>query len=231
MANARSYSLGPRMSNAELVAGILYLPFYAGLLQWLMSYVTPMMGLSLTTFEFNLVWFCINFLFCVITFRRFLIRSFRAIRFWPFVQAVILGAVLYHAGNFLLTLLFDVLKLQVYLFNNDTILSFADTNFYLTILITVVIAPVVEETLVRGVLFGGLRRKSRVAAYLVSMLFFSAMHVCAYISDHDWQSILLTATAYLPAGLALGWCYEKTNTIWTPIVLHMLINTVSICLI
>ena len=41
------------------------------------------------------------------------------------------------------------------------------------------------------------------------------------------QQILLAAVAYLPAGIALGWTYEKSNTIWAPILLHMAINGIS----
>lgn len=231
MASARSYSIGPKMSNAEAIAGFLYLPFYAVILSVIISYVTPLMGLSLTQFEHNLVWFCINILFVVIVFRRFLLRSFRAIRFWPFVQTVILGAVLFHAGNLLLGLLWDVLDLTVARFNDATILSFAATDFWLTAVMTVLIAPVVEEVLARGVLFGVIRRKSRIAAYCVSILFFCAMHVWSYIPQYGWQPVLLTAAAYLPAGIALGWCYEKSNTIWAPILLHMLINAVSMSLL
>ena len=39
--------------------------------------------------------------------------------------------------------------------------------------------------------------------------------------------ILLAAVAYVPAGIALGWTYEKSNTIWAPILLHMTINAIS----
>lgn len=231
MANARSYSIGPRMSNAELIAGLLYLPFFAGLLKVVLSYVCAAAGLELTSFQFNFLWFCVNGAFCLVTFHKFLWRSFRSIRFWPLIQTIILGAVLYQAGNFLLTLLWELLKKAPENFNNDTIVGFAQTDFRLTLVMTVVIAPVVEELLIRGVLFGGLRRKSRVAAYLVSMVVFSAMHISAYISQYDWRSLLLVAGEYLPAGLTLGWTYEKTNTIWTPIFLHMLINAVSMSLI
>ena len=30
-----------------------------------------------------------------------------------------------------------------------------------------------------------------------------------------------------PAGIALGWTYEKANTIWAPICLHMIINALA----
>ena len=38
---------------------------------------------------------------------------------------------------------------------------------------------------------------------------------------------MLAALPYLPAGIALGWTYEKSNTIWAPIALHMLINAIA----
>ena len=41
------------------------------------------------------------------------------------------------------------------------------------------------------------------------------------------KSVLLAALQYIPAGIALGWTYEKSNTIWAPILLHMTINAIS----
>ena len=38
-------------------------------------------------------------------------------------------------------------------------------------------APIVEEVLFRGVIFGGLREKNRLAAYAVSMLMFALYHI------------------------------------------------------
>ena len=94
-----------------------------------------------------------------------------------------------------------------------------------------VLAPIVEETLVRGLLFGVIRRKSRILAYAVTILFFSVIHVWQYLVLYDFREVLLAALQYIPAGIALGWTYEKANTVWAPIFLHMTINAISLGII
>jgi len=52
--------------------------------------------------------------------------------------------------------------------------------------------------------------------------------VWQYLMIYDFKSVLLAALQYIPAGIALGWTYEKCNTVWGPIFLHMTINAVSV---
>ena len=98
---------------------------------------------------------------------------------------------------------------------------------YVMLLVSVVLAPVVEETLVRGVVFGSIYPASRVLAYIVSILLFTLMHNWQYFGLHPFVSILLSCLPYIPASVALAWTYEKGGTIWAPITLHAIINAMS----
>lgn len=227
MANTKSYSLGPGLSTAEQVAGFCYLPFYAVLLSILLPYAAALLGLKLTELQLNLCFFVINVLMVWLIFHNFLLRSLRMTRFWELVQAVILGFVLYYAGNYVFNLILHLLRITITSYNDETVLALAADNFVVMLICSVVIAPIVEETLVRGLLFGVIRRKSRIAAYAVTILFFAFLHVWQYLFLHDVQSVLLAALPYIPAGIALGWTYEKSNTIWGPILLHMIINAIA----
>jgi membrane protease YdiL (CAAX protease family) len=40
--------------------------------------------------------------------------------------------------------------------------------------------------------------------------------------------VLINLLDYLPASLALAWSYEKSGSVWSPILLHALINVLSI---
>ena len=83
-----------------------------------------------------------------------------------------------------------------------------------------------EEPVFRGAVFGGLRRRSRILAYLVSMLLFSLYHVWAYaLIDPVYLLFLLQ---YLPVSYLLCRCYERCNSIWGSVFLHMFINAVSL---
>ena len=101
------------------------------------------------------------------------------------------------------------------------------------IAISVLLGPIVEETLFRGVVFGSIRRKNRLMAYLVSFLLFAVYHLWVpFVLSFengviDW-SLLIHLLDYLPASLVLAWSYEKSGSVWSPIILHALINVLSI---
>ena len=231
MANAKSRSLGPGLSTAETVAGLCYLPFYVILLSLGLQWLSGLLDLRLTELQINVAYFVINCIMIWVIFHQFLIRSFRAIRFWELVQALILGFCLYYAGNFLFGWIVRLLDLTITSFNDQTVLGLISQNKWIMGICAVVLAPIVEETLVRGLLFGVIRRKSRILAYAVTILLFAAMHVWQYLVLYDFREVLLAALQYIPAGIALGWTYEKANTVWAPIFLHMTINAISMGII
>lgn len=231
MANARSSNLGPKLTNTQIIAGYLYLPFYVALLSMGLRYVVRLLDITLTEAQFSGCWFVLNALFVWIIFHGFLLRSFRNIRFWELVQAVILGFVFYYAGTWVFGFLIDLLNIRIVSFNDQSVRALATDNYWIMVLCSVVIAPMVEETLVRGLIFGSIRPKSRILAYAASMLFFSLMHVWAYMPTEGLVPVLLAAAQYIPASIALGWTYEKANTIWAPIAVHMAINAISMSLI
>lgn len=81
----------------------------------------------------------------------------------------------------------------------------------------VVLAPLFEETICRGILLGSLRAKYGVtAAWLFSSLFFGVMHV--YPAQAVGASVL---------GLVLGFVYIATDSLWAPIALHAANNAAA----
>lgn len=112
--------------------------------------------------------------------------------------------------------------------NDDAILRYFAESFPLTALVTILLAPMTEEILFRGLLFSGLRRKSRLGAYLVSCLCFASIHVAGYLGTYSPLQVTLALAQYLPAGLILAFSEEKSGTIVVPILIHMVINAVSL---
>lgn len=96
------------------------------------------------------------------------------------------------------------------------------------LLIVVFLAPFVEEVLFRGLVFGGLRGRSRLAAYLVSCVLFAFLHVW----QHAWGSrdaaYLWLMLQYLAPGAVLAWAYDHSGTLWTSVALHGLVNALSV---
>lgn len=95
-----------------------------------------------------------------------------------------------------------------------------------TILIIVLLAPVVEETLFRGYVFEILRGRSRAAAYAVSCLLWAMAHVWQYAAG-DWR-YLLTAAQYIAPGLVMAWTYERAGCLWGSVLLHGAVNALAV---
>ncbi len=95
--------------------------------------------------------------------------------------------------------------------------------------VTVVMAPLLEELMCRGGVFGTLRRWNRTAAYIGCLLLFSLLHTWQY-ALYD-PKYLLFILQYLPAGWLLCRCYEKTECIWASILLHALNNALALLLL
>ena len=94
--------------------------------------------------------------------------------------------------------------------------------------IVVLLAPFVEEVLFRGLVFGCLREKSRIFAYILSCALFAFLHVwTAAVSNWDLGYLILMLQ-YLVPGLVFAWAYEHSGTLWTSILLHMLVNALSL---
>ena len=110
--------------------------------------------------------------------------------------------------------------------NNDAITTMAGSNYGMIAAASVFLAPIAEEIMFRGAVFGTLRRKNRVLAYAVSMILFSVYHVWSYaISDPSYWWYTLQ---YLPVSFVICFCYEQSNTIWGSILFHMIWNGVTL---
>jgi ABC-2 type transport system permease protein len=88
------------------------------------------------------------------------------------------------------------------------------------VLVTVVVAPIAEEYLYRGLIFGGLRRSfGRTFSVIVSAAIFSTQH---------------PVDTHLPTfvvGCALGMVVNRNGSLAAPIVLHMSYNAMIVLLV
>lgn len=85
-----------------------------------------------------------------------------------------------------------------------------------------IMAPLFEELLLRGLLFGSMRHLvDEHAAVAITAGVFTLMHM-----QYTWTVMLLI----LPLGVVLGYARSRSGSIWVPIVLHMLNNLVSVAL-
>ena len=92
----------------------------------------------------------------------------------------------------------------------------------------VFLAPVVEEALFRGYVFGNLREYSRGAAYLVSCLFFAMVHVWPFFAESWDVGCLMVMGQYLVPGAVMAWAYEKSGSLWGSVLLHCAVNGLAV---
>jgi uncharacterized protein len=101
-------------------------------------------------------------------------------------------------------------------FKTEIINSVPDTGIY-SFLYLVLIAPIVEEVLFRGIMLEGLSKKySPVVSIMFTSFLFGISHI------NPWQ-ILFTFIL----GLLFGWLYLKTRSLVPSIFCHILNNLVS----
>jgi membrane protease YdiL (CAAX protease family) len=94
-------------------------------------------------------------------------------------------------------------------------------DLILTFFSLVILPPIVEETLFRGVLYGGLRTKLRfIWAALITSVLFAVPHLLQGGDSLLWVGAIDTFV------LSLVLCYlrERTRSLWAGMVLHMLKN-------
>ena len=97
-----------------------------------------------------------------------------------------------------------------------------------TILIVVFLAPVVEEALFRGYVFGNLREVHRGLAYLVSCLLFALLHVWQFAAARGDLTYLLLMVQYLVPGAVMAWTYERSGSLWGSVILHGVVNGLAV---
>ena len=112
--------------------------------------------------------------------------------------------------------------------NDEALLEMAGSSLVLFALTTLLLAPVTEELLFRGLLFGRLSKRNRVLGYLASSLCFCLIHLMGYLGTYTPMQFFLALLQYLPAGLILAWSQEKSQSVTAPILIHMVINGISL---
>lgn len=94
-------------------------------------------------------------------------------------------------------------------------------TFILNLLLTGLLAPIFEETLFRGVIFGGLQSYfGKITSAVLSAIIFSALHFQMY--------------GFFPRfilGLALAYLYEKHQSLYPSMTMHSLNNVVALMLV
>ena len=227
---SRNHSIGSCLSGSETIAAAVYLVVQFLALPSFLHWCNRQFSGALTEAELNFVFYLINFMAMLLIFHDFLGRSGRQVTQHPgvFCEGVILGFVAYYACSWFVTWLISMLVPGFTNYNDEAIAAMGNSNAFLIFIGTVILVPPFEECMYRGLIFRSLYGKSRLAAYIVSILIFAIIHIIGYIGTYSPLELLMAFLQYLPAGLCLSWSYIRGDTIFAPIVIHALVNALAI---
>lgn len=218
----------PQLTRVECVWGWIFFALYLVLFPILMGLVQRSFDGALPVAETNVVYYLLCVALVCLVFWGYLKDGFHLLLDWLPENLFAFGTGLIAAG----VLHFLVIRLP-YPVENPNSLNYAE-QFALspaaTLVILVVLMPIVEELLFRGLLFSTARGYSRAVAYVLSTLVYAVYCVWQFVyafGRADFRYLLL-AIQYLPMSLALAWSYDRGGSIWTPIVLHGVINAFSL---
>lgn len=212
----------------ETLWGAAYLAFELFLLPVILAGLNMLLAQPLADVWVNMAYFTLNLLISVLIFRRFLWHTLRSTRWSALWKAAGKGFLLYWVANFCTTFVILLIKPDFANVNDGSIAVMAASDFWVIALGTVVLVPVAEELVFRGVLFGGLYRRSPVLAWLACVVVFSAVHVVGYIGTAPWDTLLLCFLQYIPATVCLVWSYRRCGSILAPMLIHTAINAIAI---
>lgn len=213
------------MTKREMTFGWGWLAVQMLVLPSLISSIAAPWGSAAVNFCYHLV----SLLAVTVIFHRYLkqeLRNFTA-GFKKVLPVIAVSLAVYYVAGEVLLCLITAIEPGFRNVNDDSVAVLRQGNLALTAVMTVALAPVSEECLFRGLIFGCARKHSRWAAYVVSAVAFGALHVMGYVGFFGAVQLLLCFLQYLPAGLVLAAAMEKTDSIVTAMCIHAIINAVS----
>lgn len=223
------------MSRSEFIALLIYLPIHSVVLPVLADWHAISYPGMFTMMQYNIAYIAFSFVVVLALALRYLRAEFDTL-----LDNKILSIFTCFRGYFLYICLSYLILMVALLVvgdiewanpNDGAVVSLAEENIQKVLCMTVFLAPIVEEVLFRGVVFGSLRNKDRMGAYIVSVLLFAILHVWQYAMVSQDLSVLLYVLDYIPVGIILAWCYESSGSLWVSILFHMSINASSLSLI
>lgn len=141
--------------------------------------------------------------------------------------------------SFIVMFLFSMIYnyLMVYVFklipdsnntNQTEVESLVAAFPFLSFIYVVILAVVVEEITYRYFLFGGVKRKNKFLAYIVSMFVFGGMHMLAsFGANFNLVEELILIVPYIFSGLVLTYAYDKSRKLGVSISVHFINNLVA----
>lgn len=222
----------PTLTKKELNMGYAYLAFDILLLPVLLQLLGSAFSFTINETLINFAYFSVNLVCVLAIFSRFLRKNFLRASAFPkqLLQSTGLGFLAYWVCSMVISILTQTLFPDFVNINDSQIVAILGDYPTLMFLGTAIFAPIAEELLHRGLVFGSLFQKSIPLAYAASALLFASIHVAQYIGFYSPAYVALALVQYLPAGIIFAWTYQRSGSIFAPIMIHAINNIIAISL-
>lgn len=217
------------MRRYEIIGGSIWFVIQSFLMEFLLKLIFDLLNIEYNTALLNAVYFFLNFGITIIIFRRFLAYSLPVVADHPlrYVKGLLIGFCTYWVLSVCLSALVELFGINAWVPNDDTIAEIAGVSYQVMWVGAVLLAPITEETLARGLIFGNIRKKNRTLAYIITAIIFALIHTLPYVMQMDVLTFCYNILIYGLPSVALCVCYEYSGCIWGPIVLHMIVNAMG----
>jgi membrane protease YdiL (CAAX protease family) len=225
---------GGALSAGEEIAGSVFFVIYLAVLPFaaspLFRLAEKLTGAALSGAMQDTIYYYVLFAVTVVIFHGFLGRTTRSLadNAAGALKTVAVGLVALYGLNELVYRLTHLLAGNPTNLNDVAISAQIQDAPRTTLLIVVFLAPFVEEVLFRGLVFGGLRSRSRLLAYAVSCALFALLHVWQFAVVERDAAYFWLMVQYLVPGVVLAWAYDHAGTLWASVALHAAANALSV---
>ena len=216
-------------SRRETLWGGIYLILYIAVLPVAVPLALMLLAPQMDTAQINFVFLGLNFAATTVIFRKYLLQSLADALRAP--SMTLWYAILGYLGSIVLSNVVMTFILGMYpefiSVNDASISAMAVENRPLMFIGGVLLAPVTEELLFRGLIFRGLYDRSPLAAHALTMVLFALIHVTGYLGMYDMKLLFFCFLQYLPAAYCLNFAYRYSGSIAAPILMHMITNLMA----
>ena len=226
MKNNDFFRISP--DRTELVWGTRYLLFQTVFLSSLLSALNWILPFTLNRAQLNFLFFAINFSAVLVIFRKFLLQFLQTDgKGWLRIGIV---ALVFFGLNQLCSMAMGHLLIRLepeFANTNDqNIAAMSQNKFALMFIGTVILVPVYEECLFRGLIFRGMYSRRPALAWIFSVVAFGTVHLLSSAGSSPWM-LFLNFLQYIPAGLCLAAAYRLSGSLICPILIHAAVNAMG----
>lgn len=213
-------------TRRELIWGALAWLLYLGGISLIMSLLGFRTDTDQSAYAFQFAHQLFSFITVLIVFRKLLFRSHCDL--FRLVTTALLGYLALNGISYFWSVLVSFVPVELNNLNQASVEASIQYEPMSMAFHAIIMAPFVEELLVRGTIFAPLCKRSPLLAYAVSMAVFAFLHILGSIGAQPPLQLLRSFLEYLPAGFIMAWAYQRTGSIYGPIALHAFSNALSV---